>query len=273
VTEIPTFIRNLTPTVLQYDTRVTNHTFVGGRAVRLQSVLQAGTAVLVNQYGKLVARCRCGNPLLEPTTVGDPIYTGPKWPGFDPTKVIIIVVSPTPVYPPGGGGQTNPNAADFTLQVQAQGKNVRRTKDSTVDVKWNGSFSISGNTITGTGSGTVDFNGGCYNLSTGNKISAQHTAATFNVQISGTATGDAGSRSYALTFTATNFQVTDFGVAACRSATNADAFQQGTTEVFDPVELAGKTGNKDFNRGEYQGTYTLCETPAPGTASSGKACA
>lgn len=60
------YIRSLTPVTLTQDTRVTNHTFVDGRAVPLQSVLAAGTAVLVDKYGRPVVRCRCGNPLLEP---------------------------------------------------------------------------------------------------------------------------------------------------------------------------------------------------------------
>ena len=45
---------------------MTNHSFVDGRAVAFQSILQAGTAVLVDKDGVPVARCRCGNPLLEP---------------------------------------------------------------------------------------------------------------------------------------------------------------------------------------------------------------
>jgi hypothetical protein len=40
---------------------------VNGRATSFGSVLQAGTAVLVDKYGHPVARCRCGNPLTEPT--------------------------------------------------------------------------------------------------------------------------------------------------------------------------------------------------------------
>jgi len=40
---LASYIRSLTPTVLLYDTRVTNHSFSGGRATPLQSVLQAGT--------------------------------------------------------------------------------------------------------------------------------------------------------------------------------------------------------------------------------------
>ena len=60
------YIRTLRPYTLTRDTRVTNHSFVDGRAVAFQSILQAGTAVLVDKDGKPVARCRCGNPLLEP---------------------------------------------------------------------------------------------------------------------------------------------------------------------------------------------------------------
>ena len=63
---VSAYIRSLTPVTLTVDTRVTNHTFVDGRAVPLQSILAAGTAVLVDKYGRPVVRCRCGNPLLEP---------------------------------------------------------------------------------------------------------------------------------------------------------------------------------------------------------------
>jgi hypothetical protein len=37
--------------ILQRDTRVTNHGFRNGRATPTQSILQAGTAVLVDEYG------------------------------------------------------------------------------------------------------------------------------------------------------------------------------------------------------------------------------
>src|SRR5688572_25459760 len=60
------YIRRLRPVTLTRDTRVTNHNFVNGRAVAYQAILAAGTAVLVDRRGVPVARCRCGNPLLEP---------------------------------------------------------------------------------------------------------------------------------------------------------------------------------------------------------------
>lgn len=60
------YIAKLHPVTLTRDTQVTNHSFVNGQAVGFQSILQAGTAVLVDKYGRPVARCRCGNPLKEP---------------------------------------------------------------------------------------------------------------------------------------------------------------------------------------------------------------
>lgn len=66
---VSSYIRKLRPVTLTRDTRVTNHSFVDGRAVAFQSILQAGTAVLVDKDGVPVARCRCGNPLLEPVFI------------------------------------------------------------------------------------------------------------------------------------------------------------------------------------------------------------
>ncbi len=64
---VKSYIAHLHPVTLTRDTQVTNHTFINGHAEGFQSILQAGTAVLVDQYGRPVARCRCGNPLTEPT--------------------------------------------------------------------------------------------------------------------------------------------------------------------------------------------------------------
>jgi hypothetical protein len=63
---VGTYIAKLHPVTLTRDTRVTNHSFVNGRAVGFQAILAAGTAVLVDDYGNPVVRCRCGNPLLKP---------------------------------------------------------------------------------------------------------------------------------------------------------------------------------------------------------------
>jgi hypothetical protein len=69
--EIPGFIRDLTAGWLLADTRVTNHGFQDGRATPRESVLEAGTAVLVDDEGVPRARCRCGNPLRPALAVHD----------------------------------------------------------------------------------------------------------------------------------------------------------------------------------------------------------
>jgi hypothetical protein len=64
--EIPDYIGGLTAVRLRFDTRVTNHGFRDGEANPFQSLLQAGTAVLVDAQGVPRVKCNCGNPLSEP---------------------------------------------------------------------------------------------------------------------------------------------------------------------------------------------------------------
>jgi hypothetical protein len=87
--DIRAYIEALTPAFLQDDTRVTNHGFKNGQPDQHQSVLQAGTAVLVDNKGVPRARCACGNPLLPPQQA-EPNYTGEQWPGFDPANVTVV---------------------------------------------------------------------------------------------------------------------------------------------------------------------------------------
>ena len=94
--EISTFLRKLTPVVLLADTRVTNHGFRDGRATPLQSVLQAGTAVLVDATGVPRVKCACGNPLKEPVAQSEGVqYTGYRWPSFDPARTAVVSPGPT----------------------------------------------------------------------------------------------------------------------------------------------------------------------------------
>jgi hypothetical protein len=91
--DVPAYVDTLTPVVLRTDTRVTNHGFVDGRATPLQSVLQAGTAVLVDDHGVPRVKCACGNPLLPPaaTTSGTPRVSGTRWAGFDAAATITVL--------------------------------------------------------------------------------------------------------------------------------------------------------------------------------------
>ncbi|MEL7210659.1 MAG: DUF6777 domain-containing protein, partial [Actinomycetota bacterium] len=75
VSSIEDFIDDLTPVLLREDTRVTNHGFVNGTANPIPAVLQAGSAVLVDRFGRPVVRCACGNPLRAPTPASSPRYT------------------------------------------------------------------------------------------------------------------------------------------------------------------------------------------------------
>jgi hypothetical protein len=91
VAQLPQFIRELTPVTLVADTRVTNYGYRSGRATAHQSILQAGTAVMVDRYGVPRVKCNCGNPLTPPRAVTTtPRYTGTPWPGFSPGNVIVV---------------------------------------------------------------------------------------------------------------------------------------------------------------------------------------
>jgi hypothetical protein len=96
VAQVSDYVSQLTPIILRVDTRVTNHGYLNGRATSIQSVLQAGTAVLVDRYGVPRVKCNCGNPLSEPVAVTSaPSYTGEKWPTFSPTTIVVVNVSTT----------------------------------------------------------------------------------------------------------------------------------------------------------------------------------
>ncbi|MEU7133612.1 DUF6777 domain-containing protein [Streptomyces sp. NPDC046261] len=85
------YLRGLTPVALRADTRVTNHGFKDGSVTSYQSVLQAGTAVLVDDRGQPRVRCACGNPLGPPVAVkGTPKASGDTWPAYRPSDVVAI---------------------------------------------------------------------------------------------------------------------------------------------------------------------------------------
>jgi actin-like ATPase involved in cell morphogenesis len=98
VGDITTYIRSLTPVVLLRDTRVTNHGFRNGRATPFQAVLQAGTAVLLDEFGVPRVKCACGNPLLPPREVRGSIdYRGTRWTGFSSEQVHVVVPAEEPL--------------------------------------------------------------------------------------------------------------------------------------------------------------------------------
>ncbi|MFE5295730.1 DUF6777 domain-containing protein [Streptomyces sp. NPDC056632] len=91
------WLHGLTPVVLRTDTRVTSHGFSDGHATVFQSVLQTGTAVLVDQYGAPRVRCACGNPLRSPAAAPGAAHAGQAWAGYRPDRVVAITPTTTVV--------------------------------------------------------------------------------------------------------------------------------------------------------------------------------
>ncbi|MFD4832281.1 DUF6777 domain-containing protein [Streptomyces uncialis] len=108
--KVPGHLRALTPVQLRLDTRVTNHGYVNGSATAYQAVLEAGTAVLVDDRGLPTVRCACGNPLTEPVALrGTPKVVGEPWPGYRASNVVVVKPASRPVdtfviYDPHSGG-------------------------------------------------------------------------------------------------------------------------------------------------------------------------
>ncbi|MGW7364306.1 DUF6777 domain-containing protein, partial [Streptomyces sp. NPDC054841] len=96
--DIPAYLRSLTPARLGWDTRVTNHGYKNNAATSFQSILQAGTAVLVNDRGVPRVRCTCGNPLTPPVAVqGQQKYKGQQWSSFQPSSLVAVQPADQPM--------------------------------------------------------------------------------------------------------------------------------------------------------------------------------
>jgi hypothetical protein len=95
VQQIPAYIHELTPRVLTEDLRVTNYQFANGAALPVQSVLQEGTAILVDGKGVARVRCASGNPLSPMIQSKAPtVYRGTAWPSFHPQRVVVTQHAP-----------------------------------------------------------------------------------------------------------------------------------------------------------------------------------
>ncbi|MFD4137698.1 DUF6777 domain-containing protein [Streptomyces sp. NPDC058572] len=95
---VPAYLRSLTSVQLRWDTRVTNHGYKDGSATSYQAVLQAGTAVLIDERGVPRVRCACGNPLLPPVAQQGTLKpTGDSWPGYRPSNVVVVAPAVTEV--------------------------------------------------------------------------------------------------------------------------------------------------------------------------------
>lgn len=113
VQQIPSYLRELTPRYLATDLRVTNYQFANGAALAVQTVLEKGTAVLVDAKGIARVRCVCGNPLTPMVQLRvAPIYRGRPWPDFQAQRVVVTQgepasqgKAPAQGEPPCGGAE------------------------------------------------------------------------------------------------------------------------------------------------------------------------
>ncbi len=106
---VPDYLRSLTPVQLRMDTWVTNHGYRDGAVTTYQSVLQSGTAVLVDGRGVPRVRCACGNPLTKPVPQQTaPERTGDTWASYEPSNIVVVtpaakVVKEFVLYDPDHG--------------------------------------------------------------------------------------------------------------------------------------------------------------------------
>jgi hypothetical protein len=97
-TDARRYISELTPVDVRADTRVTAHGFIGDQAYPYQSVLQAGTAVLVDRRGIPRVRCAGAIPIAPPRgTVDGADYRGPQWPGFNAAALVTVTPAPSDI--------------------------------------------------------------------------------------------------------------------------------------------------------------------------------
>lgn len=97
VSDIATYIFELTPTKLTVDTAVLNHGYKNGKATPRISILKKGTAVLVDAHGDPRSRCKCGNPLGHE---GDETPPPSPSPSITPSPSLSKSPSPSPSTSP-----------------------------------------------------------------------------------------------------------------------------------------------------------------------------
>jgi hypothetical protein len=167
------YFAELTPVMLTRDTRVTNHGYRDGRPTPRQSVLQAGQMVLVDAYGVPRVRCECGNPLAPPRPVPTtPRYTGPRWPDFDPTVIVVVQqttvvieqiilvdinTGETFVRPPGTSGEADEDRELTMWELTVEMTRHDEANQHRLSVAWTAEVQLNPDgTLTGTGRGTWD---------------------------------------------------------------------------------------------------------------------
>lgn len=90
--DVDEFVGGLAPAVLGNDMIVTNHGWSSGSLTSFVSVLEGGTAVLVDESGVPRVQCSCGNPLAEADVVDNELirFEGERWDGFSADHLSVV---------------------------------------------------------------------------------------------------------------------------------------------------------------------------------------
>ncbi|WP_241383587.1 DUF6777 domain-containing protein [Rhodococcus sp. CH91] len=97
VPDVRGYTEALSPVLLRADTRVTMYEYRDGAARPVQSLLERGTIVLVDDLGVPRVRCVRGTPLSAPVLTANDQLEGPKWPGFDAERMFVVHPAVVPV--------------------------------------------------------------------------------------------------------------------------------------------------------------------------------
>lgn len=98
------YVNAMTAVIVRVDTIVVNHGFSDGEAQPFTTVLQAGTAVLIDNKGVPRTRCSCGGPLLPASDAkvrevrsGDSSFDGEPWEDFDRSGAVQVIPAAEPL--------------------------------------------------------------------------------------------------------------------------------------------------------------------------------
>ncbi len=133
--QIPYYLNTLTPVVLTTDMWLTSHAYTDGSATPFQTVLQAGSAVLIDAVGVPRTHCASGDPLLPPAKENLTRLSrveGSPWPGYDPQNVVAVAYSAAGPNPP----QQAPASAvtEFSLVDLSTAQSVVREAGGTINL-------------------------------------------------------------------------------------------------------------------------------------------
>jgi hypothetical protein len=199
-------------------------------------------------------RCECGNPLTPPKPVTTtPTYTGPQWPDFDPT--VIIVIQPTVVIidtfvlidiftgdmferPPGTDGAEDTIREATVWQLLAEMYAWGGYYEWTTEITMNADGTLSGNV-----QGSRHWTGNWTTTDTGEQIGTWEFDATFTLAISGTVESTAEGRELHVTVVPTvgatsNWVIVHEGYTEAESQADVTSHLQGwLTDDYPTMNL------------------------------------